>query len=486
MSRIFSPIRRLFTSGFVSVDRARISAMPQTSSPRAAKDDYTASVRSQTVALSRFFARNDAGIRESIRDYSLYSVASGLKPQPCSKNAGWNKLAVLHWERWWRRPEVTGRFSGRRLQKFMSEALDRDGELFLVKCLVDGRPALQIVEGHQVVQDTKDPEDEDGIKRDASGRPVSYNILQDDGNITAVPAQAVIHLASWERPSSVRGVPNIQHVLPTVADVERLEELTLQKATHEASTYSWVEQDKEDALVDEEDDYGGEEEPQTPEQRAQQEERERKKLASMLQDTIGGTSIVFSAGQHLKQNQPTTPGAQYTSYMQHLDAKKNLGLIPSGFVNPSDYTGTAVRQVTAHTGRIIADRQDDLIEALTSIWQFFVACEMASGALPAVYDGYFPEWLTPRHITMDYGRDENADRENVKCGLTPFRDYLEQRGFDYEKTVAAQIQERAFIRELCERQGVDAASIFPALFAPPAPAVAPAPADDDDTPPRKK
>lgn len=485
MSNFFTSFFKAVTSGFVTADRSRSQALPQTAAPRDARSDYSSSIRAQVVGLARYYAQNDPSIRESIRDFSLYAVASGLKPQPCSANAGWNKLAMLHWERWWKYPEITRRFTGRRVQKFMCEALDHDGEIFIVKVLDEhGSPAIQLVESHQVCADSECPGDEDGIRRNAEGRPIAYNIRRDDGTCSLVPADAVIHLAAWERPSSVRGIPTIQHVIPSTGARGRLEELTLRKATNEALTYSWLEQDAEDALTDEEDSYA---DPLTPEQEKAHEEKLLREAAEKLRERLGGTTIALPAGQHLKQYVNQTPGSQYTPYIKHLNEQNNLGLIPYGFIDPSAYTGTAVRQVTAHTGRIIADRQDDLIEALTQIWQFFIACEIAKGALPAVEDGYFPEWLTPRHITMDYGRDENADRENVRGGITPLRDHMEQRGFDFEKTIEAQIQDRLHILKRCEVAGISPEAAFPILFAPDGHIpVAPAPSDEDDTPKKKQ
>lgn len=461
-----------FSTGFVTADKARARALPQTASPQSASKELTRTVRSEIVRQARYASRNDPAIREAIRDFSLYSIAGGLKPQPTSENRGWNAMALRHWKRLWRYPEITQRFSGRKVQYLLCEALDHDGEIFIIKTRhADGAPAIQLVESHQVC-DPGDGSTEDGISRDADGRPTAYHIKTDDGLSASVPAASVIHLAAFERSSSVRGLPTIQHVLPGTADRARLAALTMEKATQEATTVSWLETDTDDPLSDDEDDY--QDEPVSADVLKQEEERKLATEAQRLQETLGGQTLSLPQGQHLKQYQNATPGGQYVPYMQHLLTEHSLGLIPSGFINPSSFTGTAVRQVTAHTGRIIANRQDDLIEALTQIWAYFMACEMADGNLPAVSDGYFPEWLTPKHITMDYGRDENADRENIRGGVYPLRDYWEQRGYDFEQTINAQIADMQMIRDRCTESGIDPALLFSLLFAPAPGAAVPA------------
>lgn len=178
---IYNFLRGFFgkgTSGYEVEDRVETSQMPQLPRPQVASKELTNLTRSNILGQARYYYRNDGTIKELVNNLALYSVGSGITPQPMTTSTAFNADVAEKFSQWWKRPEITGRYTGRQVQEFISRAYDTDGEIFIVKTFdpSSGEPKIQIVEAQQV----KSPDDcsdfESGIKFDEFGRPLAYSI----------------------------------------------------------------------------------------------------------------------------------------------------------------------------------------------------------------------------------------------------------------------------------------------------------------------
>lgn len=461
-TRIFSALG--LTSGYVTTDRAQTRSMPGVSMPQEASKELRMADRDTIVAQARYFARNDPGIREAVRTLSLYAVGDGIRPQPCTSSSAWNRRAREEWHLFATRPEITKRFTMREVQAKICEALEQDGEIFILKTKDElGYPALQLIETQLVRTGSNGEGAPDGIEFDGFGRPQAYYIATNTGETMRVPARSVIHVANFERCTSTRGLPTLQHALPSAQDRAEMQRLTNIKAKKESEVVNVITRAKGnyDPAADELDDYGdGDDSGITQAARAEENDR----LANNMTAQLGGVSYALDEGMDLKQLSNMTPGSTYIPYMEHLLTLGFMGVLPYGFINPEKLTGTAVRAVLAHTDRIISERQDKLIDALNQIWAYWVSCLTTLGILEARYDYMRVEWHTGKRITCDYGRDENADRENVKAGLLPVQEYYSLRGMDFDRELQTQIETMERVRKLCEKRGLDPAQVLSAIF----------------------
>ena len=377
------------TSGYEVQDRVETNQMPHTPRPQVASKELNTFTRNNILGQSRYYYRNDGTIKELVNNLALYAVGSGIVPQPMSSNQQFNNQISELFAQWWKKPEITGRYTGRQIQEFISMAYDIDGEIFIVKTFdpVTNEPKIQLVESQQV----KTPDDnfdysvpynstdfESGIVFDEYGRPEAYSIEQANGSFKIVPASSVIHLYNAERASSTRGISTFFHLLSLTNQRTELLDLTIQKARQEAKFVNAIEQTKSDDALSAQDYLNG---TCDADEEAKEEERMLYESAARVSNVIGGTTVSLPSGMTLKQLSNNTPGNTYLGFAEQLLKLSSTGLMPYGFSDPSNLTGVSVRMTIAKAGRVISARQDVICEAMTAIYQYFVGCVLASGII---------------------------------------------------------------------------------------------------------
>ena len=166
------------TSGYEVIDRVETNQLPHTPRPQVASKELTAYNRSNILGQSRYYYRNDGTIKELVDNLALYSIGRGITPQPMTSDINFNKSIIDKWAKWWRNPEITGRFTGRQIQEFISLSYDVDGEIFIIKTFdpLTNEPKIQLVESQQIKSPEDSKEFENGIKFDEWGRPIAYSV----------------------------------------------------------------------------------------------------------------------------------------------------------------------------------------------------------------------------------------------------------------------------------------------------------------------
>lgn len=454
------------TSGYEVIDRVDTNQLPHTPRPQVASKELTPYNRSNILGQSRYYYRNDGTIKELVDNLALYSIGRGITPQPMTTSLTTNKIIVDEWLKWWKSPEVTGRFTGRQLQDFISKAYDVDGEIFIVKTFDPATltPKIQIVEAQQVKTPEGNTDYENGIKFDELGRPVEYAIEQANGEFKYVNAKSVIHVFNAERATSTRGISTFFHLLSLTNQRTELLDLTIQKARQEAKFVNAIEQTKSDDALSSQDFLNG---SCSADEEAEEQERLLYESANRVSSVIGGTTVSLPHGMTLKQLSNNTPGASYLGFAEQLLKLSSTGLMPYGFADPSGLTGVSVRMVIAKAARVISARQDIICEVMTKIYQYWLGCILANDKLFAekgTHNLFGVEWQCPRTVTVDYGRDEKTDLTLVQSGLKPIEDYYAERGLDFKQEVQKRLEAITEIKEQCDKLGVEPSVAFPALF----------------------
>lgn len=454
------------TSGYEVEDRVETHQMPHVPRPQVASKELSNLTRHNILGQSRYYYRNDGTLKELVNNLALYSVGSGINVQPMTTNHEFNKKAAKLFAQWWKRPEITGRFSGRQVLNFISRTYDVDGEIFIIKTFsASGEPMLQLVEAQQV----KSPEDqegfESGIKFDEHGRPEAYCVELLNGEHKIIPADSVIHLFNAERASSIRGISTFSQLLPLTNQRTELLDLTIQKARQESKFVNALEQHSDDNAISAEDFLNN---TADADEMNKAEEQMLFESAHRVSNTIGGTTVSLPSGMTIKQLSNNTPGNTYLGFAEQLLKLSSCGLMPYGFADPSNLTGVSVRMVIAKAARVISERQDIICEVLTKIYHYFISCAIVRGLIDVPADieetMFTVAWQCPKAVTVDYGKDEKTDLMLLQNGAKPIEDYFAERGLDFNSEMEKRIEAIASVKKICAKYDINPAEVIPALF----------------------
>lgn len=171
--------------------------------------------RIKLIGQSREFIRDNCIYRGMIERMTSYIVGNGFDLQVRSESKTYNETAEGLWHDYWKRPEIKGIVSGRRLERMICREILTAGDTAVIKTNKDG--LLQHIEAEQIVSSKL----KDGIEKDAYGRPVKFWVsgYNKHGRLSTSEAKEynandILFITDPERPSSVRGVPPCQASFP--------------------------------------------------------------------------------------------------------------------------------------------------------------------------------------------------------------------------------------------------------------------------------
>jgi lambda family phage portal protein len=434
------------------------------------KVDLSSYDRTRLMALSRKCFYNNAIVRGAVRDKAMYSVGSGIgiRPQAMSGDQAWDDAAEAWWENWARSPEISGRHDMRSLQMLVSEAIDRDGEIFAVlTAKSDGAPAVQIVESHRIESPDTAAGNAgvvDGVKLDKFQRPLGYFIGEGDEyprRHREVKADVMLHVYEPERSDQVRGYPAIGVALNSVLDRDELLRFEMMAAKAGSSIGLVIKNatgniGAEGFLGDFSKDSSG----------------------NLTRETIFGGGLVprMKSTEDIQSFVMNRPNEKLDKHLEQYIRAAAIGLgLPYEFVwDTSAIGGVAQRFIIQKAARCFAARQDVLVNSfLSKLWRYAIARAISRRELPMVAGWQQVGWQTPRSITVDVGREAAARRDDVKAGLMTLADFFGEQGLDWKEAVAEIAAERDFAADLGVIIGVEQAQPQAVIVEEPqAPAVA--------------
>ena len=442
---------RFFFGSYSPYENANISPRRRNvsgASPQDASLDLTSGVRNELVRRSRYLVKNTGFLREIVSSMALYSVGDGIRAQAQSLDSNWNRDAEAYFTRWARQAELTGRFNLAQCQHLASKALDVDGEIFVLKTEVNGQPKIQLIEAHRI-GDCGDNEDTiDGIKLAPQGIPISYRLLLDDGSYRDLPAYSVLHVFEPDAPSQQRGFPSLQHSINHLID--EMELLALEKHAVKANADIARVLTSSNPEVDDSDFSIG----STPQNESSD--------VGYIQKILGGKVVRVAQGESITPYESNRPSPTFTGFLEHLRRDSAQGLIPYEFASDSSKVGGAgVRLIVAKADRKFSHRQSILIERLLRpIWLYVIGHAIASGKLEAVENWTEVNFVTPRRVTVDAGREAQQNREDIKHGLKTLTDHYAELGMDITEEVENRAREMATIRDTAARYNIHPKDLF--------------------------
>jgi lambda family phage portal protein len=416
------------------------------------KVDLSSYDRTRLMALSRKCFYNNAIVRGAVRDKALYSVGSGIgiRPQAMTGDQDWDDAAEAWWENWSRQPEISGRHDMRGLQMLVSEAIDRDGEIFaILTARQDGAPAVQIVEAHRIESPDTAANNGgvvDGVKLDKFQRPLSYFIGEGDEyprRHREIKAEAMLHVFEPERADQVRGYPAVGVALNSILDRDELLRFEMMAAKAGSSIGLVIKNNT--GTIGAEGFFG---------------DLSKDSNGNLTRESMFGGGLVprLKTTEDIQSFQMNRPNEKLDKHLEQYIRAAAIGLgLPYEFVwDTSAVGGVAQRFIIQKAARCFAGRQDVLINAfLNKLWGYAIANAMRRRELPMNPNWRNVGWQTPRSITVDVGREAAARRDDVKAGLMTLSDFFGEQGIDWKEAVSEIAAEREFAASLGVSIGVE-------------------------------
>jgi lambda family phage portal protein len=370
--------------------------------------------------------------------------------------------------------------------RLASIAVDRDGEIFFRTAQQStGYPALEMILAHRIADDPNVIYKPNGIGRatgqrvidgvvvNADMRPIFYRrVLGDDGDVPQsldfedIPATQMIHLGEASAGDELRFVtplaPSINH-LRDLQDAISFEKMALKINSYVALAIKSSNPQGADF-------FGEAQSVANPDG-----------TSEMTVESLGNTGGAIprlGMGEDLVAWSSDRPKQSFMDFSNALirEVCINLGVPFEFVVRPADAGGAALRSVLVRAQRTFEHRQALIIDRFCNrVWAHVITTAMSRGLIPQNDNWWRVDWQTPAAASVDYGREAQANLNDVRAGLRTYAEDYAERGREWKDELRQRATEAKYLAELAAEFEISPDSI--ATFNPnPAPPVAqPAP-----------
>lgn len=425
--------------------------------PNDARNDLSVFTRLEILKRSRYMLKNTALLRMLRADMVNYAVGDGMMVNACgSESDDWNAKAQQIWDDWCMAPDLTGRFDMTEVQDLVCQALDEDGEIFLIK-VRDPRnnfPKVQIARAHRCWDGiTEVPEDcVDGVRQDPYGRPTFYRFERDDGTMRDVPANAVIHVYAPEQSDASRYVPPTQHAFNNLQDENELLAMEMNNRKEESRHRKIFKRGVAPVTTEQEE----EDEAEFGERLRGGLEDEEATTEEDVQKKLGGDTLFINNDEDLKYVDSKNPSAESMAFLAWLHKESVGGVLPYEFsYDPTKVGGASVRLIVGKAGRAISKRQRIIVKRLLkALFTWRIAVAIDEGDLEANPTWYKCDVIRPPSVSVDAGRDRKADRDDLILGNRTFTEDFAEYGQKFKEQMKQRAVEIKYILDLAKQYDI--------------------------------
>jgi hypothetical protein len=285
-----------------------------------------------------------------------------------------------------------------------------------------------------------------GINIDDYGRPISYTIFQRTINNqyinpTDIPAKEFLHLFDSARLDEYRGRSSFATALNATRDLQeaiKAEVMAIKYASYQSGVIT-----TETGAADPSDYFS---------RSAQNDQGQSTRLQSLDPATVN----YLSAGEKMEMFKSDRPTGAFGEFIRLIQAHVCMAVgLPYGFAFDADKSGPMARMDAAMAERTFL-RWRGLLESqfLNKIKNIILLDAASRGLIPDseyLLDG---RWSWPAKVSIDYGREANADIALWKAGLKTASQIYGDNGEDYEEALRVRAKEAAMIKELGQEYNV--------------------------------
>lgn len=422
------------------------------------KQEIPAYTRLEILKLSRWLYNNVGPATYLVEHLAQRAVGTGLVVQPQTSNRAWNKKVDQYFEdrncaeAW--AFDAAAQCNFYTAQSLILRQVMLDGDFFAQFLKTQQNAARVRFLGGETVGGigTSTPQAHDGILLDQFGAPVSYRVLtnRSKGLFTDVPARDMLHFRHIRRAGQPRGISWLHSAVNNLRDVTEIRGYV--KGSYKTgSQIAYVLTTNEAVRIG----LGA---------GLKQDHNLNSDLTT--EDIPNGVLLPrLRPGERLESFKNELPGSTYEPLMRDImqQIAFGVGLPPEAMFMNVGLAGTEQRAVLEVTQNFLERLQQMVIDQFCRpFYKYWLWHEMQAGRLEYPGEDWWRhEWLAPRKITVDSGRDARAYSEQLDKGhLSPTRYYnmLGQRAEDEEDDIIETALRR---KEKCEAAGLVFEQVFP-------------------------
>jgi lambda family phage portal protein len=414
-----------------------------------AEDTAGTAERYKLIRAARDLADNFPPVRSLLLKFATY-VAGRLTYQARTGNKDLDEQVERYWAKWCRECDFLRRHDFTTLLQLAVMAILRDGDCGFIIVRDGDNLKLQSVEADRIGSPYNRLIDSNtyigGIMLDEYGRPEKYQIFVRTINNqyiepTDVLANQFVHLFDATRLDEYRGRSAFATALNAARDLQ--ETLKAEVQAIKFASYQTGIITTESGSADSSDYFA----TSTRNDLGQTEK---------LSNVDPGAIQYLSPGEKMEMFKNDRPGGAFGEFVRLVQSHIAMAVgLPYGFAFDADKSGPMARMEAAMAERTFA-RWRGLLEAqfLNRIKNIVLLDAAARGEIDDsefLLDG---RWCWPAKVSIDYGREANADIALWKAGLKTAGQIYSDAGEDYEEALRARAKETAMIVDLADEMGI--------------------------------
>ncbi len=418
--------------------------------------DYNPVDRREVMRQARHARDNDPTASRLVEISCQY--ASGVEFIPNSSLTTYNQQASITWARFARKPLIDMNCNLKQAQSMTLAAVVVDGDCFLYKTDLDGRPKIRIFESHQVstpeaLADQEGKTIFEGVEIEPlMGYPTFYYFETPDGH-KKVPASFVIHVYDPERPQQRRGLSRFSPALNTISSLRTI---------LEAETAAVIDASKTSKVIKTK---TGEIRPDSGLGRrvgkkvAKGDADARTRVNVLLQDA-GPETLVLDKDEEYSQFQQLRPSDSVAKFWDDLraDICTAYGL-PVQVVLPARATGPTQRAILETAARTYEELANIIGVAFYEVYRYVSEYEKARS--PQFFTNAPSDWLEvsniiPRPPGIDASRNSASMLNEYRVGATSLQQIIASAGrSDWKSVLRQKAEAEKYRQELAAEFGIN-------------------------------
>lgn len=426
------------------------------------KREATPATRLELLKKARWLYNNVGIASYLIEHLAQRAVGTGIVPQARTSDPEWNRRAERLFEdracaeAWAFDASAQVNFYGAQSLILRQVAVDGDFFAQFIRTEAGGTRVRFI--GGEAVGSTADSSERayDGILVDKFGAPVSYRVITDRtyGKYQDVPAADMLHFRHVRRSGYPRGISWLHNAIINCHDLA--EYMAYEKGSAKAGAQVAFAITSDEAVR-----LGG---GLSNIQSADNQE--------ITTETLYNGAIIpkLKPGESIQSFKNEHPGTAFEPFIRTImgEIARGIGLPPEALMVFVGAAGTEFRGLLEVAQNFLERLQQMLIDQFCRpFWKFWIWHEIQAGNLPYPGDDWWRhDWVTPRKITVDNGRDGRLYAQLLDSGYMSWERYCNIHGLD------AQAEEddilNTYIRrqQKCAALGLNPSDVFPSHASP--------------------
>lgn len=407
------------------------------------EDTSATSERYKLIRAARDLADNFPPVRSLLLKFATY-VSGRISYQARTGDKTLDAQVERYWSNWCMRCDFLRRHDFTTLLQLAVQAILRDGDCGFIIVRDGPDLRLQSVEADRIGSPYNRTIDSDkyigGINLDEYGRPESYQIYVRTINNqyvepTDIPAREFLHLFDPTRLDEYRGRSAFATALNATRDLQEAIKAEIQAIKY--ASYQTGVITTESGSADASDYFATS-------------DRNDNGQTQKLSNIDPGAINYLSPGEKMEMFQSERPGGAFGEFIRLVQSHICMSVgLPYGFAFDADKSGPMARLEAAMAERTFA-RWRGLLESqfLNRIKNIVLLDAASRGEIDDsefLLDG---RWCWPAKVSIDYGREAQADISLWKAGLKTAGQIYADAGEDYEEALRARAKEASLIKEL--------------------------------------